>query len=225
MSETQVLPLKVLMVDDDQIVRTYLGASLQADTRIFALKTAEDGVEALKILADWSADVVLLDVDMPRMDGIEATKQIRAKHPETKVLIFTNFEQRPSVMRAIQAGASGFVTKDKPVEEMVDALLATRDGKRIISEDPAAALADMIAGQSNAEPLDMAFIESLRAIPDRLKKVVPLLVEGKSNRIIAKELHTSEGTVGDYVSKILKLTNCESRTSFVVKAFKNRIRF
>lgn len=225
MTETQVLPLKVLMVDDDQIVRTYLGASLQADERVFDLKTAEDGIGALRILEDWRADVVLLDVDMPRMDGIETTKQIRAKYPDIKVLIFTNFEQRPSVMRAIQAGASGFVTKDKPVDEMVDALLATRDGKRIISEDPAAVLADMIAGQTNTETLDAAFIESLQAIPDRLKKVVPLLVEGKSNRTIARELHTSEGTVGDYVSKILKLTNCESRTSFVVKAFKNRVRF
>ncbi|EEJ53406.1 response regulator transcription factor [Mobiluncus mulieris] len=225
MNETQVLPLKVLMVDDDKIVRTYLGASLQSDPRIFALKTAEDGLHALQILTEWTADVVLMDVDMPRMDGIETTKQIRTKHPETKVLIFTNFEQRPSVMRAIQAGASGFITKDKPVDEMVDALLATRDGKRIISEDPAAALADMIAGQSNAEPPDVEFIEALHAIPNRLKKVVPLLVEGKSNRIIAKELHTSEGTVGDYVSKILKLTNCESRTSFVVKAFKSKIRF
>lgn len=225
MSEAQVLPLKVLMVDDDKIVRMYLGASLQSDPRVYGLKTAEDGLQALRILEEWRADVVLMDVDMPRMDGIEATKQIRTKHPDTKVLIFTNFEQRPSVMRAIQAGASGFITKDKPVDEMIEALLATRDGKRIISEDPAAALADMIAGQGSPEPLDMEFIESLRAIPDRLKKVVPLLVEGKSNRIIAKELHTSEGTVGDYVSKILKLTNCESRTSFVVKAFKNHIRF
>lgn len=225
MSETPVLPLKVLMVDDDQIVRTYLGASLRADERVFELRTAADGLEALEIMRDWSPEVALLDVDMPRMDGIETTKQICLKYPKTKVLIFTNFEQRPSVMRAIQAGASGFVTKDKPVDEMVEALLATRDGKRIISEDPAAALADMVAGQLSGEAVDVAFLESLRAIPDRLKKVVPLLVEGKSNRIIAKELHTSEGTVGDYVSKILRLTNCESRTSFVVKAFKNRIRF
>ncbi|MST49904.1 response regulator transcription factor [Mobiluncus porci] len=225
MAENQILPLKVLMVDDDQIVRTYLGASLQSDPRVFLLKTAEDGVEALKIMEEWTPDVVLMDVDMPRMDGIEATKQIREKYPQVRILIFTNFEQRPSVMKAIQAGASGFVTKDKPVEEMVDALLATRDGKRIISEDPASALADMVAGAGNREPVDTAFVESVQAIPDRLKKVVPLLIEGKSNRIIAKELHTSEGTVGDYVSKILKLTNCESRTSFVVKAFKNQIKF
>lgn len=214
-------PLRVLLADDDDLVRNLIPETLSAFQDIEVVSTAKNGHEVLELVNKYTVDVVLMDVDMPTVDGIEATTWLAREHPEIKVLVFTSFGRRPSVMEAIKAGAVGFITKDTPITEIVQDLRRVSRGESVLSQNPAEALMDIMRAQPLQTIYDETFIQSVNDLPKQLRKVYQLLIEGLSNKVIAKKLGLKENTVRDYVSQILARTNCESRSLLVVKSFEN----
>ena len=216
-------PLRVLVADDDDLARTLIPQALGAFEDIEVVAVAQNGSEVLNLVNAHRVDIVLMDVDMPRMDGIEATRWLAKEHPEIKVLVFTAFERRPSVMEAIQAGAVGFITKDTPPVEIAEDLRRVARGESVISQNPAEAMFEMVRAQPLEAKPDPEFRVAVEGLPKQQRKVYGLLVEGLSNQQIAKQMGLKEITARDYVSQILAKTGCESRSEVVVRAFENGI--
>lgn len=177
------------------------------------------GEQVLPVLRRRDVDVVLLDVDMPGMGGIETAQRIFAQHPEVVVVMLTAFEQPNSLADALAAGARGFLTKDVPVREIVARARRALAGEVVMGAQPTAILASAYARAAKHSQAD-DFADRAALLPERLVPVLDLLIMGASNREIAEELHLSEGTVKVYVSRILEETGCENRTEVAIRALR-----
>lgn len=215
--------LRVLLADDDDLVLSLIPQVLKKFPDIEVVATAKNGSEVLTLVKKYTVDVVLMDVDMPQMNGIEATRWLVRDHPETKILVFTAFEYRPSVMEAVQAGAVGFITKDTPAEGIAEAIRRVSRNEPVVSQAPAEAMFQMVRAQPLEVKPDPEFREAVDSLSPQQKKVYTALVEGKSNKQIAKQLGLKEITVRDYVSQILARSGCASRSEVTVRAFQNNL--
>jgi DNA-binding NarL/FixJ family response regulator len=205
--------MKVIICDDQAIIRDGLEMLLNLEKDIEVLGQAQDGAEAVELVKKISPDLVLMDLKMPGMNGIEATRQIRANYPGVKVLVLTTYDDDEWVFDAIRAGASGYLLKDTPRQEVVKAIKGTVAGKSFV--DPAVAgkfLNQVVEKQSQPSSL----------ITDKLTgrevDVLCLLAGGLNNADIAKRLHLSEGTVRNHVSAIFAKLNVSDRTQAAVIA-------
>ncbi|MCP8615326.1 response regulator transcription factor [Salirhabdus salicampi] len=199
--------MKVLIVDDHQVVRKGLIYFFQTQRDIEVVGEAASGAEALQLLRQESVDVVLLDVQMPEMDGIEATKQIRNQYPTVKVLILTSFSDYHSVIPAIKAGASGYQLKEADPEMLVEAIRKVYNGKKMIDEKAARHLFQHVTGTEEEEERT-----KLNDLTKRELDVLKVMMKGKSNKEIAKELYITEKTVKTHVSNILSKLEVQDRT-------------
>lgn len=202
-------PLNVIVVDDQALVRGAMAALLDLNDDITVVGQAGDGAEALRTIADCHSqnipvDVVLMDIEMPTMDGIMATEAIRARHPNTRVLIVTTFGRPGYVQRALAAGASGFVVKDAPAEELADALRRVDQGQRVVA--PELALEALSEG---ASPLT-----------DREVEVMRVVARGLTLSDVALLLGLSQGTVRNYVSSVMTKTGARTRAEAAAIAAK-----
>jgi DNA-binding NarL/FixJ family response regulator len=220
--------IRVLLVDDQQIVRQGLSTILKYATGIEVVGQAGDGHEAIALAQDLQPDVVLMDLKMPRLGGIPATRQICAAHPETHVIILTTYDADDLVFQGIKAGAKGYLLKDASSETLVEAIRGVVQGESQL--DPGVArrvldefqrLADQptlpFAKRSTEETADGGILEPLTP---REEEVLNLLVEGLSNREIGARLHLTEGTVKNYVSAIIAKLQANDRTHAVVTALR-----
>lgn len=188
--------IRIAIADDQALVRGALAALLALEDDIEVVGTASTGSEALEIVrADPAIDVVLMDVEMPDMDGLEACGKIRQLRPQTKVLMVSTFGRPGYVRRAFNAGASGFVVKDAPSEELADYVRQVVQGRQVV--DPQLAVESLTAGQN---PLTEREIEVLREVE-----------KGGSIDDIASALSLSAGTVRNHVSSILGKTGARNR--------------
>jgi len=194
--------IKLLLADDQALVRGALSAllSLESDLEVVAEVGTGDAVVAAVL--EHRPDVALLDVEMPGLDGISATAEVRRAAPETKVLIVTTFGRPGYLRRALQAGARGFVVKDTPAAQLADAVRRVHAGLRVV--DPALATDSLLAGES---PLTTRETEVLQAARD-----------GSSVAAIAAKLFLSEGTVRNHLSAAIGKTNATNRTEAVLIA-------
>lgn len=215
--------IRVLIADDDQLVREITPKLLYDFEDIDVIATAENGSEVVKILDKYTVDIILMDVDMPKLNGIEATRWISKQYPNVKVLVYTAFEQRSSVMEAIQAGAVGYITKDMSPVEIATSLRRTESGESVISREPAEAMFKMVRAQELETKVDPEFRKAVDSLTNQQRKVYGMLVEGLSNHNIAKKMKLQEITIRGHVSQILEKTGCESRSQVVVKAFENHL--
>lgn len=192
-------PIRLLIADDQALVRGALGALLDLEPDLTVQGLAADGAEALRLAEDLQPDVCLMDIQMPGVDGVEATKQIRAASPQTRVLVVTTFA-RPGYLRAaLDAGASGFVVKDTPAEELAAAVRRVHAGLRVL--DPKLAEESLFEG---ANPLS-----------DRERQVLRLAADGRSAAAIAAEVFLSAGTVRNHLSAAIGKTGAENRAQAV----------
>jgi DNA-binding NarL/FixJ family response regulator len=199
------MPVRVLLADDHRLMREGTAALLGADERIEVVGLAHDGREALALAERRKPDVVLLDLNMPEVDGLEACARLRERRDGPEVLMLTVSEEEPDLYAALRVGAAGYLTKDVPPAELIEAVLAVARGEpRIAPAMASRMLADM--GRGEAPPED-----PLARLSDREREVLALLAEGLRNREIAERLVISEPTVKTHVRHVLEKLRIRNR--------------
>jgi len=207
-----VSDIRVVVVDDHQIVREGLSSLLGALDGIAVVGTAEDGRDAIHVAAETSPDVVVMDIQMPRLDGIEATRMITGRQPDTRVVMLTMNEDDETVLAAIRAGASGYLLKGSGADEVQTAIRAASAGGMVFGATLAAKVATYFAGGTpKAE-------EPFPDLTDRERDVLKLLAAGKSNDAIAGKLYISGKTVRNAVSAIYAKLHAAGRAEAIITA-------
>ena len=205
-------PICVMLVDDHEMVRFGLSAYIRTSSDMSLCGEAADGEEAVRMCAELQPDVILMDMIMPGMNGVEAIKIIHARYPRIKIIAITSFEDEKMVQDALQAGASSYLQKNISMKELQEAIRKTFTGKRVISPEAAQAL---INGAAVHEPE--------ADLTEREMDVLRLLASGQSNPEIADRLVISRNTVATHVSAILSKLGVRSRTEAVAFALKKGI--
>jgi DNA-binding NarL/FixJ family response regulator len=204
-------PVRIIVVDDQALFRSGLARLLNEDERIEVVGQAEDGLAALEVVARLRPDVVLMDLKMPNLDGIEATRRMLASNPETKVLILTSFDADTSIIQALKAGAAGYVLKDSQAEGIVSSILAVMSGERVMASAVAQRVLDMLTGTTTPKE----FYDGLTA---REVEILKLLASGMANKQIAYKLGISEKTVRNHVSNMYEKLQIFDRAQAVLYA-------
>jgi DNA-binding NarL/FixJ family response regulator len=208
--------IKVIICDDQAIVRDGLEMLLNLEADIQVLGVAQDGSEAVELARSKSPDLILMDLKMPGMNGVEATRRIRAGYPNIKVLVLTTYEDDEWVFDAIRAGASGYLLKDTPRQEVIQAIRGTVEGKSFVDPAVAGKLLDQVAS-SAARPASLIADK----LSEREQAVLRLLARGLTNSEIAGQLHLSEGTVRNHISAIFLKLGVSDRTQAAIIAIQH----
>lgn len=216
--------VRVLLVDDQQIVRQGLATILKYAPGIEVVGQARDGEEAVAQARSLKPDVVFMDLKMPRLGGIPATRQICAELPDTHVIILTTYDADDLVFEGIKAGARGYLLKEATSETLVEAVHGVMQGESQLDPGVARKVLDefqRLAATSSAGPIEeLPDNLNLEPLTPREEQVLHLLTEGLSNREIGEELHLTEGTVKNYVSTIIAKLHANDRTHAVVTAIR-----
>jgi DNA-binding NarL/FixJ family response regulator len=209
-------PLRVLVADDDDLMRAGLRAVLSSDDGIEVVGEAADGREAIDRTRRLAPDVVLMDIRMPRMDGIAATREIAAGAPQARILILTTFEDDDYVFGALTAGASGFLLKRTRPEQLIAAIHTIAEGESLLSPSVTRTVIDRMGRQPQ---LDRAAGRRLRELTPREREVLELIGRGRSNAEIAATLVVEESTVKTHVKRILAKLHLRDRVHAVILAY------
>jgi DNA-binding NarL/FixJ family response regulator len=213
--------VRVLLVDDQPLFREALAVLLGAREGIEVVGEAGDGADALRQVAALAPDVVLMDLRMPVLDGIEATRRLRAEHPGVRVLALTTFDGDEEVFAALRAGALGYLLKDTSGERLVEAVLAAARGQSVLEPSVAAKVVARFADLPDDGPAPPRVPAAGRlAVPlsARELEVLQHLAEGRSNREIAAALYLTEGTVKNHVTSVLTKLDVRDRTQAALRA-------
>jgi DNA-binding NarL/FixJ family response regulator len=213
------MSLKVLVADDQALVRTGLRMILEAEPDMEVVGEAADGTEAVKESRRLRPDVVLMDIRMPTMDGVEATRQLAGNGvaDPTKVLILTTFDLDEYVVEGLRAGASGFLLKDAPAERLVEGIRVVAAGEALLAPSVTRRLLDNFA--SRLPSPDPRLVTALASLTHREREVLTLMAKGLSNAEVAGQLHVSETTVKTHVSRVLTKLDLRDRVQAVVLAY------
>lgn len=217
--------VRVLVVDDQQLIREGIASLLSIQDGVEIVGTAADGQEAVKQALSLSPDVILMDVRMPVMDGVTATAHIRRQLPACQVLMLTTFNDEDHIVKALQAGASGYLLKDIPANDLAQAVRLTHAG--IYQLDPS--VAGKLVGALDQPPRSSgkavsqvegaeAASRTMSPLTDRELQVLRLIAQGATNREIAAQLVISEGTVKNHISNILSRLGLRDRTQAAIYA-------
>lgn len=207
-----------MLVDDQEMVRVGFRMILDAEADLTVVGEAAHGEAAVAIAPAARPDVVLMDVRMPVMDGVEACRLIRDRHPEIRVMMLTTFDLDDHVHAALRAGASGFLLKDAPAEQLVDAIRIVARGEALLAPSVTQALIDEIARRPASDPASFPGLDSLT---DREIEVLRLIATGRSNAEIATELILGEATIKTHVGHVLAKLGARDRVQAVVIAYES----
>ncbi len=211
--------IRVALVDDQAMVRAGFRMILETEADITVVGEAGDGREAIELVERSSPDVVLMDVRMPQMDGIEATRRIAASASSARVLILTTFDLDDYVYSALRAGASGFLLKDAPAEQLVNAVRVIASGDALLAPSVTRLLIDEVSRRPAVDAQSVA--PGLVDLTDRELEVLRLIARGMSNAEIADELYLGEATVKTHVGRVLTKLDLRDRVQAVVAAFES----
>ena len=206
-------PIKVLLVDDHNVVRSGLGAVLSVSEDLELVGEAGDGEEAIRLCERLKPDVVLMDLLMPKMDGVAATKAIKERWPQIQVIALTSFKEKEYVEGALKAGAVGYLLKNVSADELVNSIHRAVSGQPSLSPEAAQVLIQKVN-----EPAKPGF-----DMTDREREILALMVEGLSNSEIAERIIVSQSTVKFHVSNVLSKLGVGSRTEAVALAVKQHL--
>jgi DNA-binding NarL/FixJ family response regulator len=207
--------IRVLLVDDQELMRAGFRMVLGAQEDLEIIGEAGNGQEAVRLAAELRPDVVLMDVRMPVLDGVEATKLI-TEQGLAKVLVMTTFDLDEYALSALRNGASGFLLKDTPSVQLVAALRSVASGDAVVSPSVTRRLLDRFLGSGTAELRDASVLE---ALTEREREVLLLMAQGLSNTEIARKLFLSEATVKTHVGRVLAKLDLRDRVQAVVLAY------
>ena len=208
--------IRVMLVDDQEMVRVGFRMILEAESDFSIVGEAGDGAAAIEIAKRAKPDVILMDVRMPRVDGIEACAAIRDQHPSTMVMMLTTFDLDDYVHAALRAGASGFMLKDAPAEQLVEAIRVIARGDALLAPSVTRTLIDEIARLPDTSADSFPGVGELT---ERELDVIKLMARGESNREIADDLFVGEATVKTHVGRILAKLGARDRVQAVVVAY------
>ncbi|MFI2187503.1 response regulator [Streptomyces sioyaensis] len=209
--------IRVLVTDDEPLIRAGIRMILSSADDIDVVAEAANGREAVELARAQRADVMLLDIQMPVMDGLTALAELRRTVPDTRVLILTTFGEQQNVLRALAEGSAGFLLKDSAPAELMRAVRAAAAGDAYLSPGATRHVADSLASGRTAHRAEQAR-RRLEALTDRELEVLALLGEGLSNADAGQRIHMSEATVKTYVSRILAKLGCENRVQAALLA-------
>lgn len=195
----------ILITDDHAVVREGLAAMIGRRAEMQVVAEASNGVQAVELALQHKPDILLMDLRMPQMGGVEAIRTIRAAWPEARVIVLTTFDGDEDIFRALQAGAKGYLLKDTPREELLEAIRAVYAGRKHIPSEVAAKLADRLTSET---------------LTEREREVLQLIVAGQSNKEIGASLNISEGTVKVHVNSLLGKLGVSDRTQAVTEALR-----
>jgi DNA-binding NarL/FixJ family response regulator len=206
-------PLRILIADDHPLFRHGIREFLNLSPDIQVVGEAMDGEEAMSQAETLHPDVILMDVNMPGVNGIEATRRILHASPHIRILVVTMFEDDGTVFAAMRAGARGYILKDADKENILRAIKAVANGEAIFSPTIATRLIDFFSTQSSSLPRDI-----FPSLTERERQILQLIARGKSNAEIARELSLSPKTVYNYVSNILSKLQVADRAQAIIRA-------
>lgn len=207
-------PIRILLVDDQRLMRDGLRTLLELEPDLEVVGEAGNGQEATKLFANLQPNVVLMDIRMPVMNGVEATERLCHDWPEANIIILTTFDDDEYIFQGLKAGAKGYLLKDVSGEELATAVRAVAGGSALLGSAIAQRVLATFANLPSTKPAS-ALPEPLS---DRELEILQLIAQGLSNPEIAATLFLAEGTVKNYVSNILQKTNTRDRTQAVLKA-------
>ncbi|TET85694.1 MAG: response regulator transcription factor [Anaerolineales bacterium] len=208
-------PIRIILVDDQTLFREGVRTLLSVHSDLEVVGEASDGLESLQLAAKLRPSVVLMDLKMPRLDGAEATRRMRADYPECKVIILTTFDDE-YVFDGLRAGAIGYLLKDTPSEKLVEAIRAAARGESFLQPSVAAKVVAEFSRLAASAPHPLQ--QLIEPLSGRELEVLRLLASGASNREIASALVIAEGTVKNHVTSILSKLAVRDRTQAALKA-------
>ena len=211
--------MRVLIIDDHALFRVGLKGLLEQRS-IEVVGAAADGAEGIKLAEELNPDIILLDMRMPDMGGLEVLPILREKHPSTPVVMLTTSNEEKDLIKALRSGAQGYLLKDMEPDELVGALRDIEKGKNVVAQDLTDALARMVQGETSLEDNDGPF----STLTPREHEILCLLAEGQSNKLIARNLGISDGTVKLHVKAILRKLGIHSRVEAAVIAVEQGLR-
>ena len=209
-------PTRVMIVEDQQLIRRAFKTMLSLEPDLDVVAEAGDGLEAVRLAKLTRPDVILMDLQMPRLGGVASTRQILAELPDTRIIVLTTFDNDDIVLDAISAGAAAYLLKDAAEAD----ILATIRGETRLSPSVAATLIGAVRRTHTAEPHRPEAADG-EPLTDREQTILRLVAAGRSNKEIANELKLAEGTVKNYVSRIMEKLNVRSRTELAIKAVRS----
>ena len=210
------MAIRVLLVDDHAVVRDGLRFLLEAGGNITVVGEAADGRQAVRQVQALLPEVVVMDIAMPELNGIEATQQIRQACPSTQVVILSMYATKEHILRALRAGANGYLLKESAGQEVVDAIRAVRAGRRYLSQSITETVIDDYVHERQAPPAQ----SPLERLSSREREILQLVVEGKSSTEIAEILYLSPKTVETYRSRLMRklgLSDLPSLVKFAIQ--------
>ncbi len=213
------MTISVVTADDEHLVRSGLRMILGTEPGIDLVAEAEDGEQALELVTRHQPDVLLLDIRMPRLDGLETMRRLSARGVRTRVVVLTTFDTDRYVYDALTAGACGFLLKDTPADRLVTAIRAAAGGDSVLAPSVARRVADELARRSAPGRCD-----AISSLTEREREVLGLMADGCSNAEIAERLVIGEGTVKTHVARILMKLGVRDRLQAVVLAYRSGTR-
>jgi DNA-binding NarL/FixJ family response regulator len=208
-------PVRVLLVDDQTLFRAGLRTLLSTRPEVEVVGDAENGQDALAVAAQTRPDVVLMDLKMPVLDGVAATRRLRVQLPSCRVVALTTFEDDELVFEGLRAGAVGYLLKDAPVAKLVEAILAAARGESVLQPSVAS---KVLAELSRLATATTPMSNELSRLSERELDVLRLIARGASNKEIASALFLAEGTVKNHVTNILTKLEVSDRTQAALRA-------
>ncbi|CAM5476083.1 response regulator transcription factor [Streptomyces xanthochromogenes] len=209
--------IRVVIADDEPLIRAGIRMILTSDAAIEVVAEATNGREAVELARSHGVDVVLLDIQMPEMDGLSALAELRRTVPAARVIILTTFGERENVLRALEHGGAGFLLKDTAPAELIRAVRAAAAGDAYLSPGATRHVVDQLATGRAAARAEEAR-RRVGVLSEREREVLALLGEGLSNADAGRRIHMSEATVKTYVSRILSKLDCENRVQAALLA-------
>lgn len=214
-------PVRVVVADDQTVVRDGLVMLLGLLPEVTVVGSASDGAEAVSLVAEHDPDIVLMDLRMPRVDGVEATGRIRAEHPRTQVVVLTTYADDESVFGALQAGARGYLTKDASAEEIASAIATVHRGEALLDPAVQRRLVESLAESPEASTSASGRRDLPTGLTPREAEVLGLIAAGRSNAEIAADLYVSQATVKTHVNNLFAKIGVRDRAQAVTYAYRN----
>ncbi|NLV74318.1 MAG: response regulator transcription factor [Chloroflexi bacterium] len=212
--------INVIIADDHSIVRQGIRQYLELTDDITVVAEAAEGNQAIAMINAYRPDVVLLDINMPGMTGVEVTQKLKAQHPDIKILILTAYDEDPYVFSLLQAGANGYLLKNCDIEELQKAVRAVHQGKTVLSPVVADKIVRQIQRTTPAQPDNASSLEDLT---NRELEILRLAAKGYTNKAIGQDIGISDRTVQGHLANIYAKLNVASRTEAVTEAVKRKL--
>lgn len=210
--------IKVLIADDQELIRQSLQIVLDSKENLEVTDAVENGQEVIRSVRENAPDIILMDIRMPKMDGVQCTKIIKENHPEIKIIILTTFDDDEFVYDALKYGASGYLLKGVSMDGLVDAIETVHSGRAMINPDVAAKVVRLFSQMAKGDYTIKVEENAVAELTKAEWKIIREVEKGSSNKEIAEELFLSEGTVRNYLSTILNKLQLRDRTQLAIWA-------